>query len=64
MSTKQADREAKLAAALRANLRRRKAQARARAALDADQPLDPADGREPPLEARPGRSPEDDRKDP
>jgi hypothetical protein len=46
------DREARLAAALRANLRKRKAQARARAA-DADQPPGPADGRNPPEEARP-----------
>lgn len=64
MSTKHADRQAKLAEALRANLRRRKAQARARAALDADQSPDAADGRPPPLEARPPGDPQDDRKDP
>ncbi len=50
------DREARLAAALRANLRRRKAQARGREAAraaDANQPPGPADGRTAPEEARP-----------
>ena len=56
---READRDAKLAAALRANLRKRKAQARARAEL----PAAPADGREPSMEARP-TLPEDHRKDP
>jgi hypothetical protein len=55
------DKEAKLAAALRANLRKRKAQQRERAALAADQPS-AADGREAPIEARP-TSLESDRKD-
>ncbi|WP_424812760.1 hypothetical protein [Roseococcus sp. YIM B11640] len=54
-----ADREARLAAALRANLRRRKAQARGREdARAAEQPGGPSDGRPAPEEARPA-SPED-----
>lgn len=57
------DRQARSAAALRANLRRRKAQARERAALAAEQPPTPADGREPTKEARPTPIVED-RKDP
>lgn len=56
--TSAADREARLAAALRANLRRRKTQARARAD-GADQPPGPPDGRNPAEEARPAH-----RKDP
>ncbi|MBS7812949.1 hypothetical protein [Roseococcus pinisoli] len=50
------DREGRLAAALRANLRRRKAQARGREAVraeDANQPPGPADGRSAPEEVRP-----------
>ena len=57
------DKEAKLAAALRANLRKRKAQQRERAALAADQPRPAADGREGAIEARPTPT-EDHRKDP
>jgi hypothetical protein len=60
--TAAADREARLAAALRANLRKRKAQARGRQdarAESADQPPGPADGRNPAEEARPAH-----RKDP
>ncbi len=45
------EKEARRAAALRANLHRRKAQARARA-----EALAAADGREPPKEARPPSS--------
>jgi hypothetical protein len=54
--TSAAEREARLAVALRANLRRRKAQARGRQdarAEGADQPPGPPDGRTPPEEARP-----------
>lgn len=50
------DREARLAAALRANLRRRKAQARGRQEARAEPPAVP-DGRRPAEEARPA-SPE------
>ena len=57
------DRQSRSAAALRANLRRRKAQSRAREALAAEQPQQAADGREPLKEARPAPS-EEDRKDP
>ncbi len=57
------DRKARSAAALRANLRRRKVQAREREALAADQGQSPANGREPLKEARPAPS-EEDRKDP
>lgn len=56
------DREARLAAALRANLRKRKAQARGRQdarAESADQLPEPPDGRTTPEEARPAT-----RKDP
>jgi hypothetical protein len=44
--TGNAEREARLAAALRANLRRRKAQARARAEVGNTPPAAPSDGRE------------------
>lgn len=47
------DREARLAAALRANLRRRKAQARGRQDARAAEPDKAPDGRAPPEEARP-----------
>jgi hypothetical protein len=59
------DREARLAAALRANLRKRKAQARGREDARANQPPGPADGRNPPEEARPAHRDDDaSRKDP
>lgn len=52
------DKEARRAAALRANLRKRKAQQRARA----EAPEPPADGREAPKEARPPTSQPEPRK--
>ncbi|WP_165585272.1 hypothetical protein [Roseococcus sp. SYP-B2431] len=59
------DREARLAAALRVNLRRRKAQARGRQEARADQLPGPADGRDTAEEARPAhREDPASRKDP
>ena len=57
--TSAAEKEARRAAALRANLRKRKAQTRARS----EQPTEAADGRETLNEARPPSS-ENQRKDP
>ncbi|WP_421995959.1 hypothetical protein [Roseococcus sp.] len=61
--TSPAERQARLAAALRANLRKRKVQARGRQDARADQPPGPADGRDAPEEARPA-SRKDPAKDP
>ncbi len=60
------DREVRLAAALRENLKRRKAQARARAAEPADARVaEPSDGRNPPEGSNPPPETDDDaRKDP